>query len=481
LVYNIVGRALGRHHDVDDVVQETLLRAVRDLPALRDPNSFRSWLVAIAIHQIRSHQRRRASGDQLAVLDETVELPQVAVGFEDLAILRLHVSDQRRQVAEAGRWLDAEHRVPLALWWQENAGWLARRDVAAALGLSVAHTGVRLQRMRDQLEVCRAVVAALGTEARCRGLEAEIARWDGQPTPLWRKRIVRHVRQCSTCGAATSGQIPIERLLLGFAPLAVPVGLAAGLTANALAATSATAGGGLQATLIAKLAQVLAANPIISLGTGAALVAATTVTYATIAQPPGAPPAVIAAPTPRPSAPAPSVTTARAAPSPTASRLVRTSAKARTSPTAVTVPLGTWSLESVAMSGQYLTYAGDFATLAPVAAGSDDRTRRQATLTVVPGLADAGCVTFRASDGRYLRHSELRLRLNADDSTRLFREDATFCPLPGAVSGSVALQAHNYRALVLRYRDGGVYIDVSDGTTAFARQSSFFTRKPWAR
>ncbi|MYU48425.1 RNA polymerase, partial [Streptomyces sp. SID7803] len=35
LLYNIVGRALNGHADVDDVVQETVLRMLRALPGLR--------------------------------------------------------------------------------------------------------------------------------------------------------------------------------------------------------------------------------------------------------------------------------------------------------------------------------------------------------------------------------------------------------------------------------------------------------------
>jgi DNA-directed RNA polymerase specialized sigma24 family protein len=37
LVHNVVGRALNGHADVDDVVQETMLRAVDNLGSLRDP------------------------------------------------------------------------------------------------------------------------------------------------------------------------------------------------------------------------------------------------------------------------------------------------------------------------------------------------------------------------------------------------------------------------------------------------------------
>ncbi|WP_436969360.1 RNA polymerase sigma factor [Actinacidiphila glaucinigra] len=60
LVYNIAGRALDGHADVDDVVQETLLRMVRGLSELRDPAAFRSWLVAITIRQVPERERDRA-------------------------------------------------------------------------------------------------------------------------------------------------------------------------------------------------------------------------------------------------------------------------------------------------------------------------------------------------------------------------------------------------------------------------------------
>jgi drug/metabolite transporter (DMT)-like permease len=59
LVYNIVGRALNGSVDVDDVVQDTMLRAMRRLRALMTPESFRPWLATIAVHQVSTHLRRR--------------------------------------------------------------------------------------------------------------------------------------------------------------------------------------------------------------------------------------------------------------------------------------------------------------------------------------------------------------------------------------------------------------------------------------
>ncbi|MFI9101030.1 AbfB domain-containing protein [Streptomyces fildesensis] len=124
----------------------------------------------------------------------------------------------------------------------------------------------------------------------------------------------------------------------------------------------------------------------------------------------------------------------------------------------------------------YLTYAGDFATLGPVSASSSARTRQRVTFSVIRGLADTRCVTFRAADGRYLRHRDLRLRLSTNDGSELFREDATFCPHPGAVTGSITLHAHNNPGSVLRHRDDGIWLDGSDGTRAFAGQASFIMR-----
>ncbi|MGI5197288.1 sigma-70 family RNA polymerase sigma factor [Streptomyces sp. CA-288835] len=474
LLYNIVGRALSGHADVDDVVQETLLRVVRDLPALRSPESFRSWLVSITLRQINTHwSRQRAFAGRTTVIDEAREIPDAGAEPEDMTILRLHVSDERRQAVEAGRWLDPDHRVLLSLWWQERAGSLSRDDIAAATGLTVAHVGVRLQRMREQLELSRTVVAALEADPRCPQLDETLVGWDGLRTSVWRKRIARHTRDCPVCMATTTERVPAELLLLSLAPLAVPAGLIAALAAKGLLSgtaasaaglatahvtvgtAAATGAGGLHSSLIAKLSAVTA-QPLVGLTTGAVFIAGGA-TYATWPEPAQRAPGVSAAPTagnPTPSPVSPSV--------------------------AGTVPLGAHSLESVDQPALYVTYAGDFATLGRVSASSSAQTRQRVTFTVIRGLADTRCVTFRAADGRYLRHRELRLRLSTNDGSELFREDATFCPRPGAVAGSVTLHAHNYPGSVIRHRDGGIWLDGSDGTRAFAGQASFIARRAWA-
>jgi RNA polymerase sigma factor (sigma-70 family) len=226
LVYTIARRALGRLPDVDDVVQETMLRALRELRALRNPESFRPWLMAITTRQVSTHlRRRRAAAERTAALDEATDSP--ATDTESLALLRLELSGQRRQVARASHWLDPDDEVLLALWWLEVAGLLTRTELAATLGTSVAHAGVRVQRMRNQLEVSRSLVAALDAKLQCAQLGAVLEGWDGEPNPLWRKRITRHTRACPVCASAADGLVPLERLIAGVALLPVPLALSA--------------------------------------------------------------------------------------------------------------------------------------------------------------------------------------------------------------------------------------------------------------
>ena len=423
--------------------------------------------MAITIRQVVTYRRRHKDAARRAtVLDEAVQLPFPGGGVEDEAIWHLYMSDQRRQVLEAARWLDPAFRTLLSLWWQENAGWLTREELAASCGISVAHAGVRLQRMREQLETSRSIVAALGVPRGCSSLAELTSRWGGQRTPVWRKRIARHVRDCPACSARALGQAPADRLLTSIAPLAVPAGLAALTGRLPRTVPVAPSPHRLRG---ARLGHAAAAHPLAS-AAAAVLLAGGTVTATYLTRPAPAHPAPLF-----------TVTATASAPSAVPGTAVHGAATPAPAPSAASgVPLGPWSFESVAFPGEYLTSTGIEAALGTVTASSPLQDRQAATFTVVRGLADRRCVSFVASSGDYLRHYELRLRLSPDDGTPLFRKDATFCPHPGAVPGSVTLQSVNYPYLVIRYRGGGIYIDVSNGTAEFAAESSFFVGHPWS-
>lgn len=233
LVYGVVGRALGAagaRDDVDDVVQETMLRAVTALPTLDDPARFRSWLVAVAYRQVQDHHRRARR--RPAPVDPTAGawagLPDADPGADVAAAAAAGVdlAAQCRALATAARWLDPAHRGVLGLWWQEACGELGRGDLARALGVDRKHAAVRVQRMRAQLEVARGVVAALDAAPRCTGLQRVAAGWDGVASPLWRKRLDRHVRGCADCAGLRQHLAPSERLVPALGLLPVPALLA---------------------------------------------------------------------------------------------------------------------------------------------------------------------------------------------------------------------------------------------------------------
>ncbi len=224
LVYNVVGRAMGGHADVDDVVQETMLNALRGLPDLRDPQRFRSWLVAIAIQQVRGRWRTLGRSPRRADLD--VDVTDPGADFVDLTIARLGLQGQRREVAEATRWLDEDDRQLLSLWWLEAVGELSRSDLAGALEVTPAQAAVRVQRMRGQLDTARAIVRALRAAPQCAQLVYLKRGWDGEPSALWRKRFARHTRECGRCAGGWADLVPADRLLVGLALVPLPLGFA---------------------------------------------------------------------------------------------------------------------------------------------------------------------------------------------------------------------------------------------------------------
>jgi RNA polymerase sigma factor (sigma-70 family) len=489
LVHTIVWQALNGDPDADDVTQNVMLRALRQLPALRKPESFRAWLTAIAVNQISTHQRRRTvQAGRTTSLDAATAVPDPGAEIENLTVLQAEMSAQRRQVVRAGYWLDPDDRVLLSLWLLENAGELTRAELAAALRNSVAHAGVRIQRMRRQLELTRELVAALDARPRCAGLTAAAADWNGAPAPLWRKRLTRHIRSCEVCAGVASTIVPAERLLPGLVLLPVPIGLTAALlgktaavapaavTASAATltgASTASTGAGVKAGLLGQLLQSVLAHPIAASVAAGAVAAGAAVTVTTLPATPPPPPGRAAAPavptsaraTPssaRPVTPAPRTTTAAARPQPAV--------------TASLVPGRPISLEAADGPGTYVTTVDDLGMLAPIRSTSDSAVRRQATFAVVAGLADAGCFSFRASNGRYLRHSSWRLRSDLEQPTPLFRGDATFCIGDGATPGTVTLESSNYPGWFVHHRENRLWVDQSDGSAGFRTETSFRLR-----
>ncbi|GLY95386.1 AbfB domain-containing protein [Actinoplanes sp. NBRC 103695] len=112
------------------------------------------------------------------------------------------------------------------------------------------------------------------------------------------------------------------------------------------------------------------------------------------------------------------------------------------------------ALEFAERPGVLVRHRNFVAQLEKIGSASRALDRADATFVVREGLAGDGCLSFESSniDGFYLRHRDFLLLLNRNDTTRLFREDATFCPEP-ASDGTWTLRSLNFpdRRLTLQW------------------------------
>src|SRR5690349_10004665 len=139
-----------------------------------------------------------------------------------------------------------------------------------------------------------------------------------------------------------------------------------------------------------------------------------------------------------PAAPAP--VTAASSP---AAQPVASSPAAKPSPTAPDgLATGSWLVTPAGAPDTYLTVNGKYAAVSGDAS----------TLTVVEGLADDDCFTFRDEAGRYLRHFDYRLRFDRKEDSELFRKDATFCAEDDQPAGSFRVRSKNYPDYFLHRR-----------------------------
>ncbi|MDP9795234.1 hypothetical protein J2S43_003746 [Catenuloplanes nepalensis] len=166
-------------------------------------------------------------------------------------------------------------------------------------------------------------------------------------------------------------------------------------------------------------------------------------------------PSASASPTPSAS-PSPSPS-AVAKPSPTKSPSAAPSSAAPPPGNGVTADRR--SLRMASSSDRYVRASGGSVTVERLSAGSSG-----ATFEMVPGLANAACVSLRTPDGRYLRHFDYRVRADSDDGSAVFKADATFCMQQ--MGGAVLLRSHNYPEHFLRARDSGLYIAQLDRDSA---------------
>ena len=158
-----VARRVASPGDVDDVLQDILVRMHRSLAGLRDGESFGGWAYRVARSAIADAARTRARA-VLELVDETPELEAQGDEHDDLA------SELGACVAVFVARLPAAYRDAVTL--TELQG-LTQKDAADMLGVSLPAMKSRIlrgrERLRDMFEEC----CRISVDCRGRVLECE--------------------------------------------------------------------------------------------------------------------------------------------------------------------------------------------------------------------------------------------------------------------------------------------------------------------
>jgi len=145
--------------DVDDVVQESFVRAFRSLASLKDPSRFGPWLLTIARNRALSRLARKRARDELGeelareteVAGAEEEPPEPGAGAEVELVRQLICGLPEGPEKETVR-----------LFYLE--GKLSAREIAERLGVGKSAITMRLERFRAKVK--RRVLAEV---ARLRG------------------------------------------------------------------------------------------------------------------------------------------------------------------------------------------------------------------------------------------------------------------------------------------------------------------------
>ena len=151
LVYRVAQRLLADARDAEEVTQDVLLTVLRKIHTFRGEAAFSSWLYRISANA--AYQRLRARRAQaevsleafLPVFDEEGRYAEPVVDWSQKVQDPAVAAEARETIERSLSRLPAEYRAVIVLHDVEG---LPNRDVAAALGISVAAVKSRVHRAR---------------------------------------------------------------------------------------------------------------------------------------------------------------------------------------------------------------------------------------------------------------------------------------------------------------------------------------------
>ena len=136
----------------------------------------------------------------------------------------------------------------------------------------------------------------------------------------------------------------------------------------------------------------------------------------------------------------------------------------------------------------YITHDGSNMLIQEVSSSSSTALKQQASWVVRTGLGNSGCFSFESADtpGSFARHYNYVLVLNANDGSKQFAEDATYCPQAGINGQGNSLRSWSYPTHYWRHQAGNLFIASNGGphpqdyAYSFNDDVSFVIGASWA-
>jgi hypothetical protein len=143
-----------------------------------------------------------------------------------------------------------------------------------------------------------------------------------------------------------------------------------------------------------------------------------------------------------------------------------------------------YSFRTVApgISNRYIRHQNALGSTEVVSSNSSDQLKLSSTWKIVAGLADPNCISLESvnSPNQFLRHSGYRIRLNTNDGSEIFKQDATFCLRPALDgSGGISLESKNYPNHYIRHTNAELWLYQLEDTAGFRADASWAPINGW--
>ncbi|KAF4623031.1 hypothetical protein D9613_002377 [Agrocybe pediades] len=123
----------------------------------------------------------------------------------------------------------------------------------------------------------------------------------------------------------------------------------------------------------------------------------------------------------------------------------------------------------------FISHQGSNVNIQLVSSSNTTTVKQQASWVVRTGLGNSACFSFESVDtpGSFLRHFNFQLMLNANDGSKLFSEDATYCPQAGLNGQGNSMNSWSFPTRYFRHFNGQLFIASNGGVHDFDSANLF--------